>query len=157
MAEKKDNLTPRQDSFAFYLAEGLSQREAYKRAYINCKLSDRNIDSKACALFKMGKVRARYEEYLQEKRRARLRDAIVKGEKAEKELEKIAYGTATYPVYNNKTGKKEEREPTISQRIEALKELRKDNSEILKAQAAADSGANEIVVEFKLKVVEHEN
>ena len=50
--------------FVQNLIEGMSQREAYKKAY-NAKYKDEAIDSKACLLFNSDKVQTRYNELLQ--------------------------------------------------------------------------------------------
>lgn len=59
-------LTTKQEKFVQEIIKGKSQREAYKAAY-NCKnMKDENIDSKASNLFADGKVRARYNELIEE-------------------------------------------------------------------------------------------
>lgn len=59
-------LTTKQEKFVQELIKGKSQREAYKAAY-NCEnMKDENIDSKASNLFAGGKVRARYNELIEQ-------------------------------------------------------------------------------------------
>lgn len=55
-------LTDKQEKFVQGLLSGLSQREAYKRAYNTSKMTDKTVDEKACRLFKNDKVRTRYDE-----------------------------------------------------------------------------------------------
>jgi len=56
------NLTEKQEKFVLGLIEGKSQREAYRAAYPSCKAPDAAVDAKACKLFKIDKVRTRYNE-----------------------------------------------------------------------------------------------
>lgn len=55
-------LTPKQEAFARYLFEGLSQREAWIKAGYSNKYPVEYIDSHACVLAAKEKVKARYEE-----------------------------------------------------------------------------------------------
>ncbi len=57
-------LTTKQEKFVQELVKGKSQREAYKEAYNVKTMKDENIDSKASKLFAEDKVRARYEELI---------------------------------------------------------------------------------------------
>ena len=57
-------LTTKQEKFVQELVKGKSQREAYKVAYDVKTTKDENIDSKASKLFAVDKVRARYEELI---------------------------------------------------------------------------------------------
>ena len=59
-------LTPKQEKFTQELVAGKSQREAYKAAYNATNMKDETIDRKACELFKNGKVKARYDELMEE-------------------------------------------------------------------------------------------
>lgn len=60
-----DNLlNAKQEMFVQNLIKGMSQREAYKKAY-NAKYKDEAIDSKACILFNSDKVQKRYNELLE--------------------------------------------------------------------------------------------
>lgn len=60
------NLTAKQEKFVQGLVAGLSQREAYKQSYDSKKMKDNTIDRKAFNLTKDGKIRARYEELMNE-------------------------------------------------------------------------------------------
>ncbi len=57
------NLTTKQEKFVRGLVSGLSQRKAYRAAYPSSeKWKDEAVDSKACNLLKVAKVKARYDE-----------------------------------------------------------------------------------------------
>lgn len=58
-------LTAKQEKFVQNLVKGMSQREAYRKAYPDNKGSDEVIDVRACELFKNSKVRVRYEELIE--------------------------------------------------------------------------------------------
>lgn len=61
-----DKLTPKQELFVQGIISGLSQRQAYRKAYKAEKMSDETVDSKASELLKNGKVTVRYRELLKE-------------------------------------------------------------------------------------------
>lgn len=63
---KEYKITAKQDKFAYYLAKGLSQREAYRKAYPNTKMSDKTVDEKACRNKKIKKIQLAYERYSEE-------------------------------------------------------------------------------------------
>ena len=56
-------LTPKQEKFVQNIVKGMSQRQAYKKAY-NAKYSEKAIDEKACVLFNSEKVQKRYNELM---------------------------------------------------------------------------------------------
>lgn len=60
------NLTAKQEKYVQGLISGLSQREAYKRAYDTTNWKDESIDQKASVLLKNVKVRSRYEQLMNE-------------------------------------------------------------------------------------------
>ena len=60
------NLTQRQEKFVRALIAGKSQRQAYKEAYNATKMKDETIDTRACELLKNSKVKARYDQLLEE-------------------------------------------------------------------------------------------
>lgn len=60
------NLTAKQEKYVQGLISGLSQREAYKRAYDTTNWKDESIDQKASVLLKNVKVRSRYEQLMDE-------------------------------------------------------------------------------------------
>ena len=59
-------LTAKQEKYVQGLISGLSQREAYKRAYEASKMKDETIDARASRLLKEYKISARYEELINE-------------------------------------------------------------------------------------------
>ena len=59
-------LTAKQEKYVQGLISGLSQREAYKRAYNTTNWKDESIDQKASVLLKNVKVRSRYDELIAE-------------------------------------------------------------------------------------------
>lgn len=61
-----DKLTPKQELFVQGIISGLSQRQAYRKAYKAEKMSDETVDSKASELLKNGKVTVRYRELLKQ-------------------------------------------------------------------------------------------
>ena len=151
--EKELLLTPNQESFVFYLLEGYTRRRAYKMAYPNCKAEDRVVDVKAYELFHSDKVRVRYEEGRKEIANRRLEEAVIKGQKANEELERIAYGEIKI-IEIDKDGNKLEKEMPYSLRLAALKELRKDYGEIVKIQAMENSALSESELNVNIKVLE---
>ena len=60
------SLTSKQEKFIQALVAGKSQRQAYKEAYNATKMKDETIDTRACELLKNSKVKARYNELLEE-------------------------------------------------------------------------------------------
>ena len=60
------SLTSKQEKFIQALVAGKSQRQAYKEAYNAAKMKDETIDTRACELLKNSKVKARYDELLEE-------------------------------------------------------------------------------------------
>ena len=75
-------LTAKQEKYVQGLISGLSQREAYKRAYEASKMKDETIDARASRLLKEYKISARYEELINEHKQK----AIWTREKAVNEL-----------------------------------------------------------------------
>ena len=62
-----NKLTPKQEKFVQGLVSGLSQRQAYRKAYPNArKWNDNSVDSRASNLFKNDKVLTRYNELMNE-------------------------------------------------------------------------------------------
>ena len=60
------SLTSKQEKFIQALVAGKSQRQAYKEAYNAAKMKDETIDTRACELLKNSKVKARYDQLLEE-------------------------------------------------------------------------------------------
>ena len=66
------NLTPKQEKFIQAIVAGKTQREAYKEAYNATNMKDKTIDENACRLMNNGKVKARYEELMEEHKKKAL-------------------------------------------------------------------------------------
>ena len=66
-------LTEKQRAFARYCFSGMSQREAYRKAFPNKKLKDASCDGQASRLLKNVKV----QEYLEELRQQAQSDAVL--------------------------------------------------------------------------------
>ena len=60
------SLTPKQEKYVQGLVAGLSQREAYKRAYNAKNMKDTTIDARASKLLAEYKVNTRYRELIEE-------------------------------------------------------------------------------------------
>ena len=61
-----DKITPKQELFVQGIISGLSQRQAYRKAYKADKMSDETVDVRASKLLKEYKVSIRYRELLKE-------------------------------------------------------------------------------------------
>ena len=115
-------LTAKKEKFVRGLTEGKSQREAYRAAY-NCKKSsDATVDSKASNLFKMDKVRARYEDLLDEIRGKADGETIATATQVLEELTAMAFGKKVYPSIDM-FGNPVERPVSVTQRMKALELL----------------------------------
>ncbi len=80
-------LTVKQEMFVQNLIKGMSQREAYKKAY-NAKYKDEVIDVRACELFNSSKIQVRYKELMDQ-----LEDkAIMSAKERMKWLTKVVNG-----------------------------------------------------------------
>lgn len=65
-----ENLTPKQEKFVMALINGMSQRQAYKFAYDAENMKDTTIDTRACRLFKSGKIQKKYDKLMKEKQQS---------------------------------------------------------------------------------------
>jgi len=64
---KEYKITPKQDKYAYYLAKGFSQRQAYYKAYPNSKSwTERTVDNKASKALKNEKVTKAFKKYSDE-------------------------------------------------------------------------------------------
>lgn len=64
-----DGLTPKQEAFAQGLAEGLTNAEAYRRAYDTETMQPGTVHNESCKLAAHPKITARLNSILEEKRR----------------------------------------------------------------------------------------
>lgn len=92
--KKRTNGNPekQEEEFINYLLSGLSQRQAYMKAFPDrCKTwKPETIDSNACRLF--SKVRTRYEELLEESKKEIDREAIMNANARREWLTKVING-----------------------------------------------------------------
>ena len=65
---KEYKITTKQDRFAYYLATGMSQRQAYKKSYDASRMKDTTIDSRSCRAAKEPKIAKAYNEYVKKLR-----------------------------------------------------------------------------------------
>ena len=140
--KKSELLTENQEAFLYYLVyEGLSQREAYRKAYPNCNAKDSVVDVKASQLLRVDKVRIRYQAMLKDKRRRRYYNASIKAPQVEDRLYLIAMGRTKFKG-TDLNGNEVEVLPTIPQQTKALAELNKIYNEIMNNEEFGDEGAS---------------
>lgn len=89
--KKKQRLTPKQEKYVQGLIQGLTQREAYKRAYNAKNMSNNSIDREASLLLKNPKVSQRYEELRTKLLKSAEETTLVTAEKVIKEIASIAF------------------------------------------------------------------
>ena len=78
-----DTLTKQQEKYVNYLVEGMTQRQAYLKAFPQSKKwKDATVDSKASILFAQKKVRARFHELNQIVRDNLVKDTIATQQEA---------------------------------------------------------------------------
>ena len=131
LIDKSELLTENQEAFLYYLVyEGLSQREAYRKAYPNCHAKDSVVDVKASQTMRKDKVRVRYRTMLEDVRRRRYYNAATKAPQVEDRLYKIAMGQTKFKG-TDLFGKEIDVLPTIPQQTKALAELNKVFNEIM--------------------------
>lgn len=116
-------LTVKQEMFVQNLIKGMSQREAYKKAY-NAKYKDEAIDSKACILFNTDKVQARYNELVE-----KLQDKnIMTAKERMVWLTGVVKGKVKHTSYDS-NGNSYENEAYISDKLKAIDTLNKMSGE----------------------------
>lgn len=89
------NLTDQQEKFVQELIKGKSQREAYKASYNAEKMKDKTIDEKASKLFKIDKIRARYNQLHDKIAKKAEDECIVTQLDVLRELKKIGFANIT--------------------------------------------------------------
>lgn len=136
---KKEMLTDNQEAFLYYLVyEGLSQREAYRKAYPNCQAKDSVVDVKASQLMKVDKVGVRYQTMLSDLRRRRYSRAVARAPLVENRLYDIAMGEKKIRI-TDKNGEEVEVYPNVQQQTKALGELNRVYSEVMNNEEFNDS------------------
>ena len=129
--EKALILTENQERFLFYIVyEGLSQREAYRKAYPNCHAKDSVVDVKASQLMALDKVGIRYKTMLDDSRRRRYKRAVARAPLMEDRLYKIGMGESKITI-TDKSGQTVEVYPSVREQTKALADLSKIYSEIM--------------------------
>lgn len=136
-------LTENRERFVQGLVSGMSQREAYRAAFPNCKASDTVVDVKASQLFAVDKVRIRYEELLKEALKPGEEMAIASAQEILSELTAIGMGTKDYPSYDM-FGNEISRKPSMTARLKALELLGKKHG--LFSDKVDISGAMPVVI-----------
>ena len=143
-------LNAKQEMFVQNLVKGMSQREAYKKAY-NAKYKDEAIDSKASVLFNTDKVQERYNELLDKaadkaimsaKQRMKWLSDVINGKETE---ESKYYSDGECIVY--------EKTADLSTKIKALDTLNKMTGEY----KTILSGSVELTYEEALKKVSNKD
>lgn len=128
--KNKDRLTPQQEAFCIYIAGGMTQRAAYRAAYPNNKSKDSVIDVKASELMRNGKVVVRLEDLLDDVRRKRYKEAVIKSPTIEQELYRIGTGEKEIEI-TGRDGKTVKVKPNFSDRVRALGKLHEVYNEIM--------------------------
>lgn len=119
-------LTVKQEMFVQNLIKGMSQREAYKKAY-NAKYKDEVIDVRACELFNSSKIQVRYKELMDQ-----LEDkAIMSAKERMKWLSEVVKNEQKETVYYQVNGKSTpiERTADLNTKIRAIDTLNKMSGE----------------------------
>ena len=84
--EDEDGLTPHEAKASLYRAQGMSQSDAYRKAFNKPRASAKTINEKACRLFAKPAVQARVRELL---KASKLQDMVSIGEWGDMTLDKI--------------------------------------------------------------------
>ena len=120
-------LTAKQEKYVQNLVKGLSQREAYRKAYpSSLKWKDNIVDSKASNLFKNGKVLARYNELIDKADD----EAIMSAKERMIWLTNVINGNVTNTTYDS-NGNAYNNEAYISDKLKAVDVLNKMSGEYI--------------------------
>ena len=84
-------LTPKQEKYVTYLAKGMTQRKAYKKAYGCVNWKNKSIDNKASKMFQKAEIKARYKELIEKAAKR----AEIKAEDILAEYKAIAFANGT--------------------------------------------------------------
>ncbi|MBR5873169.1 MAG: hypothetical protein IKY90_00365 [Oscillospiraceae bacterium] len=145
--KKEELLTENQELFLYFLVyEGLSQREAYRKAYPNCHAKDSVVDVKASTLLKVDKVRVRYQTMLEDRRRRRYSRAVARAPLVEDRLYNIAMGETKIKI-TDKKGREIEVYPNVKEQTRALGELNRVFSEVMnKQEFGATEDSRQVII-----------
>ena len=84
-------LTPKREKFVRNLADGMTQRKAYRNSFNAEKMKDSTVDRRASELFKNREVRARYDELI-----AKANEKVeIRAEDILRELKAIAFSNGS--------------------------------------------------------------
>lgn len=119
-------LTVKQEKFVQNLIKGMSQREAYKKAY-NARYKDEVIDVRACELFNSSKIQVRYKELMDQLED----DSIMSAKERMKWLSEVVKNEQKETVYYQVNGKSTpiERTADLNTKIKAIDTLNKMSGE----------------------------
>lgn len=84
-------ITPKQEKYVRYLAKGMTQRKAYKKAYGCVNWKNKSIDNKASKLFNKAEIKARYHGLIDKAAKR----AEIKAEDILAEYKAIAFANGT--------------------------------------------------------------
>ena len=119
-------VTVKQEKFVQNLIKGMSQREAYKKAY-NARYKDEVIDVRACELFNSSKIQVRYKELMDQLED----DSIMSAKERMKWLSEVVKNEQKETVYYQVNGKSTsiERTADLNTKIKAIDTLNKMSGE----------------------------
>lgn len=137
-------LTAKQEKYVQNLVKGLSQREAYRKAYpSSLKWKDNIVDSKASNLFKNGKVLARYNELIDKADD----EAIMSAKERMIWLTNVIKGNVTHTSYDS-NGNAYDNEAYISDKLKAVDVLNKMSGEYIQDIRLSGSKDNPLVAQI---------
>lgn len=137
-------LTAKQEKYVQNLVKGLSQREAYRKAYpSSLRWKDNIVDSKASNLFKNGKVLARYNELIDKADD----EAIMSAKERMIWLTNVIKGNVTNTTYDS-NGNAYDNEAYISDKLKAVDVLNKMSGEYIQDIRLSGNKDNPIVTQI---------
>lgn len=125
--EPKIFLNKQQEEFVQYLVRGMTQREAYKKAY-NAKYKDTSIDNRASQLFNKPMVKERYNQLMKEVQKKLKKKTVMTVRKRMEFLSEIVYGDQKEMINFKTKGKKIipiSKEADLNTKIKAVDVLNK--------------------------------
>lgn len=120
-------LTPKQEKYVTYLAKGMTQRKAYKKAYGCVNWKNKSIDNKASKLFNKAEIKARYKELIEKAAKR----AEIKAEDILAEYKAIAFANGTdYAEVKNGTVKLKDTDELDEEKKKAILSIEETKSGI---------------------------